>query len=517
MIADTKTLYKKFLQYSPCFFIVFIALFLRFCDIEQSLWLDEVYSLERSGITGKLDSTWDMIVYIAHSDAHPPGYYLLLRFWASISQNHLWLKLLSIFLDIAGILFVYLIVLKITDMRKAFLCSLTLACSYFMIHYSQELRHYSLSNFISIFSTWCVLQAVITKKIRYFYMYLIATTLGFYTYYYLAFLFATHGTMLLFYGGNDQNLLHNLRSSPRKATNIYQQITYQVNFARWVKSQLVATLLFFPWLYYVLPIRLSLFGSASVEKRGSISLDNLYELLQNFFVGESHLGHYAFAVILLLFITNILLFSNKKLLWLYTLVLLPVCIVFVFPFKGHIFQSKHLLYTFPLLVSIIAISTKSIKALILFLCTIIVCNLYIFSCEHHQQKQLWHSAISEMYQDVKRGDVLCFNPYYLEVPGMYYYKKSGPIRGKEIVPAFVYLSEQTTIPRSLKPYIYFEKQHLQRVKNRNLWLVEVVNCYSTPRSYAFFTWCEQLFERVEQRSYPGSFGTIVIRKYKPRK
>lgn len=522
MIADTQKLYKKILQYAPCFFIVVIALCLRLYDVESSLWLDEVYSLERSGVTGKVDSISDLVVYVAHNDAHPPCYYILLRLWSSISHNHLWLKFLSILFDIGAIVFLYLIVQRIANRYRASLCSFALAGSYFLIHYSQELRHYSLVNFIAVFSSWCILQAILTEKARYFYFYACATILGFYTYYYLAFLFATHGFLLFFYGGNEQKLWSNIRNTAKNTgntmLNIYQQITHQINFARWVKSQVVATLVFFPWLYYVLPLRLSLFAQVEVKTRGSVSMSNLYDLLQDFFIGETQLllGQYIFVGLLVLGSIT-LIFSNKKYLWLYTLVLLPIVITIFFPFKGHIFQSKHLIYLLPLLLGVVSVCCSNTAVLTVFCCALIGSNVYILHHENHKQKQPWNTAMHEVYRDINRGDVLCFNPYYLEVPAMYYYKKQGALQGKEIVPAFVYLTPQQHIPRHLQPYIYFDERHLQRVRQRNLWLIETVNCHSTPRQYNFFIWCEKLFKRTEQRSYTGSFGTIIVRRYVPRK
>ncbi|BBM81960.1 glycosyltransferase family 39 protein [Candidatus Uabimicrobium amorphum] len=521
MIADTQKLYKKILQYAPCFFIILVALCLRFYDVESSLWLDEVYSLERSGITGKIGSVSDLITYVAHNDAHPPCYYVLLRLWASVSYHPVWLKLLSMLFGIGAIAFAYLIVAKVADHYRASLCAITLACSYFLIHYSQNIRHYSLVNFLAIFSSWCIVQGVMTNKTRYFFIYAFATILGFYTYYYLAFLFATHGAILFFYGGIQQKLLYNIRTAKNTHSvfgNIYEQITHQVNFARWVKSQVVATVVFFPWLYYVLPLRLSLFAQVEVKERGSVTLANLYELLQDFLMGETQLyvAQYIFVGILILGCIT-LLFSDKKYLWLYSVILLPTIITVFFPFKGHVFQSKHLIYLLPLLLCIINVCCLNIRILSIFLFALICTNLYMLHSESHKQKQPWNTAINEVYRDIERGDVLCFNPYYLEVPAMYYYKRQGTLQGKEIVPAFVYLTPQQNIPRRLQPYIYFSEQHLQRVSKRNLWLIEIANCHSTPRNHAFFIWCEKLFKRVEQRSYQGSFGTIIVRRYTPRK
>ena len=71
--------------------IILLGFFLRFYKLgTQSLWYDETVSAFLAGL-----SPTQLILHTAR-DIHPPGYYLLLHFWANIAgQNELSLAFFS--------------------------------------------------------------------------------------------------------------------------------------------------------------------------------------------------------------------------------------------------------------------------------------------------------------------------------------------------------------------------------------------------------------------------------------
>lgn len=127
--------------------VIFLGLILRLISINQSLWLDEAI-----GAIAARDFTYsELIKNFIVIDNHPPGYYLLLKFWTGIfGFTELALRSLSI---IFGLLTVF-ITAKIADKFSTnknipLLASLLVATSQIHVYYSQEARMYTMAGFFA--------------------------------------------------------------------------------------------------------------------------------------------------------------------------------------------------------------------------------------------------------------------------------------------------------------------------------------------------------------------------------
>ena len=76
-------------------------------------------------------------------DTMPPLYYFLLHFWMKISWNLGWLRILSIFLSMGGIVVLYLIAKELFDEKAALWAMAAASISPFQIYHAQDLRMYT--------------------------------------------------------------------------------------------------------------------------------------------------------------------------------------------------------------------------------------------------------------------------------------------------------------------------------------------------------------------------------------
>lgn len=104
----------------------------------HDLWFDESISILISRLPlPKLLSS-------ASFDNNPPLYYLLLHYWGVLSQNTIWLRILSLIFSTATIPITYLLAKSFSNQRTA---NLTAALAAFMpvqLYYAGETRFYSL-------------------------------------------------------------------------------------------------------------------------------------------------------------------------------------------------------------------------------------------------------------------------------------------------------------------------------------------------------------------------------------
>jgi len=121
--------------------VLLIGLGLRLISVNQSLWLDEA----TSALVAKM-SIGDMFTRFLPGDFHPPLYYLILKFWASIFGNsEISLRIPSVVFGVATVYVTYLIAKKLFNQKIGLIASFFLATSGLAIYYSQEARMYSLA------------------------------------------------------------------------------------------------------------------------------------------------------------------------------------------------------------------------------------------------------------------------------------------------------------------------------------------------------------------------------------
>jgi len=114
--------------------------------ISRPLWYDEVFAILFSAEGPRAMSNGTLLVEqgIA-ADVHPLGYYTLLWAWQAVAgDSPVAVRALSVVLGLVLVYLGYRLSRKLFDERIAIVAALTLALSPFQIHYSQEVRMYTL-------------------------------------------------------------------------------------------------------------------------------------------------------------------------------------------------------------------------------------------------------------------------------------------------------------------------------------------------------------------------------------
>ena len=121
--------------------ILLVGAFVRLKGLgAESLWLDEAWTwgLVRDGAATLLDR-------LAHHDAHPPLYFLIVRIFTSLfGASEAVLRLPSALAGIAALPLLYRFASRIGDKETGLLAMLLLAISPFHVFFSQEARSYAL-------------------------------------------------------------------------------------------------------------------------------------------------------------------------------------------------------------------------------------------------------------------------------------------------------------------------------------------------------------------------------------
>jgi len=199
----------------------------------QSLWNDEGLSL------GLAQSDVPSILRSAAADIHPPGYYLLLKVWYSLTgDSEFALRGLSALAGLVLIALLYRLGRVYFDRPAAIAASLLGALNPFLIYYSQETRMYALAATLGaasflLFSLWLRSSrppASSWGDRQLAIGYVLVTAAGLYTHYAFAFVILAENVAAL--GG----LLAHARDTGR-----YRLLA-------WFGLQAAALILFLPWL-----------------------------------------------------------------------------------------------------------------------------------------------------------------------------------------------------------------------------------------------------------------------------
>lgn len=163
--------------------ILLLATFLRFHLItQQSYWNDE----GNSRVLASRDVP--TIVRNAAADVHPPGYYILLKFWRDVAgESELALRGLSAFYGVLLVAVVYRVGREWFGGWAGLGAALFAAINPFLIYYSQEARMYSQLALMGALSFWMFMRASGLENWRIKWKWVIGywlfTALGLYTQY----------------------------------------------------------------------------------------------------------------------------------------------------------------------------------------------------------------------------------------------------------------------------------------------------------------------------------------------
>ena len=180
----------------PSLFILMIMILgglLRIFDLgSKSFWGDELVSIFHS-----IDIVDIKSFFTSHrGNAHPPLYFLLLKFWSIGGNDEYYLRLLSVLFGTLAIPITYLLGKEFFKTKASILAAFLVAISPFLLRFDREVRMYPLFVFLSIISIIFFVKALRHNQSKYWIGYVIVTILNTYTHYHAFLIIAS---MWLFY------------------------------------------------------------------------------------------------------------------------------------------------------------------------------------------------------------------------------------------------------------------------------------------------------------------------------
>ena len=180
--------------------ILALALAVRLYSINSApLWHDEAYTL----LAAELPPA--QIVDLLKHDSGPPLYYFLLHYWVSLfEESELAVRSLSTLFSILLIAGIFWAGQRLYSTEAGLLAALIAATSPIQIHYSQQVRMYTLLPLVSLASIYFLVRYLQTSQRRYIALCAVATILCLYTHSFTFFLLPVHLTLILFEGGRQK-------------------------------------------------------------------------------------------------------------------------------------------------------------------------------------------------------------------------------------------------------------------------------------------------------------------------
>jgi len=221
---------KHFKRPLPYIIIMLIGLSMRLLNINDGLWLDEIWSMNISGVE---NSALD-IIEACKTDTHPPLYDLLLHYFLLlVGDSDISGRILSLIIGFLGIISTFYYTLRITKKYKtSFLAFTLITFSFFHIYYSGEGRFYTFLYFLSLGAISELYLFLTTKRYNRLFLFVFYSLILVYTHYY--------GAILLFVLSILVFLLWIMKEINTKT------------FLYFALSGFVILAIFSPWLPYML-------------------------------------------------------------------------------------------------------------------------------------------------------------------------------------------------------------------------------------------------------------------------
>ncbi len=366
--------------------ILFIGLSLRAYDLGgESIWYDEGYSVT----TAKL-SVGDILKNSVIEEDHPPIYTILLHYWINaFGDSETATRSLSLIFAFLAIFILWKLGSLLLDNQTALFAALVMALSTFHIHYSQEIRPYSIAFFLGLSSMYFFVKLLRKKTAADSAAYIISSLLLLYTHYSGFFIVLVQNIYLV-------------------VLTLLLKEKQSLGFKNWLVLQLLIVIFYMPWLFIAIlrALRLKYVGFGVALPTLRMALDFLRE--------------YAGGIALLILYSALNIFSllstkNRNRLYLAILwFFVPFIAVFIFArYTFMVYASRFTLIAMPGLYFMIGMGIKNInhkKLKGLVIGVIIIFS--VLSCVRYyavDNKVPWRKIGRFLDLYARKGDLMLFN------------------------------------------------------------------------------------------------------------
>lgn len=189
----------------PVVVCMLVAALLRWPGLDaQSLWIDEIYSVEVT--------RWNLATVLSVQDGHPPLYALLQMLVASFVPATLSGRLISAVAGVAAVGLLVHLGTVLFERRVGFVAGLLLACSPLHVWYSREGRMYALVVLIAIASSTVLARALRHGGVAWL-AFAVLSLCGLFTHYLYAGLVLAQGSFVLLEARRARRLLAGLAAA----------------------------------------------------------------------------------------------------------------------------------------------------------------------------------------------------------------------------------------------------------------------------------------------------------------
>ena len=375
----------------------------------QSLWRDEVDAI--------LFATRDwsaLLTMFTRPGENGPLYFILLRPWLTLlGTSEFAARFSSLTFGVLAVPMTYLLGRKLLSSSAAVWGALLVACSPYLIWYSQESKMYALLVCLSVISVWLLLDALRDNQLGYWIAYIVITSLSFYTHILAVALLPVH--ILLFVVGG--------RSF----------------WKRWRPALLsfaCLTLPYLPLAWWEIPTLLSSFETG----HPFYPLEDILQVLFRVFsFGFRNPGLIEIAVVVFVLLAGTFLYRRNSqtrsvfecypqtTLWLYLLI--PVFVVFFISLGMPIFTDRYLIAVaipFYLLLACGLDALRSRSHLVFGVCLaaiLFIGGQSLWIQAHTTIKADFRSAAAYFEQHASPDDLLIVQMPYVHYNFEYYYRQ----------------------------------------------------------------------------------------------
>lgn len=407
--------------------ILILGILLRlYCLTCESLWLDEGYSV----LWAKQD-THEMIEAVSR-DVHPPLYFLILHYWIALfGDAEFTIRLLSVIFGTLAIFVIYRVGSLVSDRNVGLLSSLILSLSVFHVHYSQEIRGYSLMVLLTLISMYFFIRLLQERKASVSVIYILSSILLFYTHFFGLFVIAAQNIYLIL-----EFMLSRRETGPGPV--------------RWLLLQATLFIAFMPWLgFLVRQVQIVQSGAFL----GWLPVPTILSLITTMFVYSAYFSEYAplwvlAASTLLVFVylalsaNSLLMFkvpgirprrldsgSALLLAWLLTPMVLPFM---VSQFFVPVYWTRFTMSASMALYILVArgIANTSTKVIRLSVIGLVVALSFVSAWGFYAttDNEQWREVAGYIEAHGEQNDLVLINAWYCHIPFDYYFNETGPLK-----------------------------------------------------------------------------------------
>lgn len=178
--------------------ILTVAAILRIYHVDyQSVWLDEVHTINESNPTLSLSEMYNLLLI---AEPHPPLYFLIMHFaFVLFGYTTFVLRFISAIIGIAGVFSIYVFGKEIFNKKVGIYAAILITVNYFQLYYSQDGRMYSLLFLTTTLSFTYLIKFIKQPSYKSAIVYAIFSTLMIYSHFFALFALFSQYLILLYF------------------------------------------------------------------------------------------------------------------------------------------------------------------------------------------------------------------------------------------------------------------------------------------------------------------------------